>query len=86
MSIKWPVLPSVKEYWNGSPLHYLSNSLGHEGENSLLSELIRQDLAVVVTAGPAARLQGAFSGFWIDITLTEKGMADYFEVVRIVFA
>ena len=41
MTIKWPKLPSVRDLWNGNPLHYLSHSIGHEGENSLLSELIR---------------------------------------------
>ena len=70
LSIKWPKLPSVKQYWEGSPLYYLANLVGHEGKNSLLSELIRQDLAVKVMAGPSIKLQGAFSGFWIDITLT----------------
>ena len=65
---------------------YLSHSLGHEGENSLLSELIRQDLAVKVMAGPSYRLQETFSGFYIDITLTEKGMANYEEVIRITFS
>ena len=56
LTIKWPKLPSVKNYWNGNPLLYLSNAIGHEGENSLLSELIRQDLAVSVMAGPSSRL------------------------------
>ena len=56
---------------------YLAHSLGHEGENSLLSELIRQDLGVSVMAGNAGRLQETFGGFYIDITLTDKGMKDW---------
>ena len=41
MTIKWPNMPPIRDMWNGSPLQYLSHSLGDEGENSLLSELIR---------------------------------------------
>ena len=41
MSIKWPKLPSMKERWDGKPLNYISHVLGHEGKNSLLSELIK---------------------------------------------
>ena len=56
LTITWPKLPSVKEYWDGNPLNYLAHSLGDEGKHSLLSELIKQDLAVKVMAGPALRL------------------------------
>ena len=86
LTIKWPDLPSVKDLWSGNPLLYLSHSIGHEGENSLLSELIRQDLAVVVMAGPSSKLQDNRAGFYIDITLTEKGVANYEEVIRITFS
>ena len=41
LTIKWPKLPTTKDLWNGNPLNYLSHILGHEGENSLLSELIK---------------------------------------------
>ena len=41
LSIKWPKLPSVKEYWEGSPLVYLGHLIGDEGKGSLLSELIK---------------------------------------------
>lgn len=86
MTIRWPKLPPVRDRWDGNPLQYLSHALGHEGENSLMSELIRQDLAVVVMAGPATRLQDTFSGFYVDITLTEKGVRQYEEVIRLTFA
>ena len=57
LTIKWPNLPPVRDYWDGNPLMYLANTLGDEGENSLLSELIRQDLAVTVMCGPQYRMQ-----------------------------
>lgn len=41
LTIKWPKLPSTKDMWDGNPLNYISNVLGHEGKNSLLSELIK---------------------------------------------
>ena len=41
LSIKWPNLPSVKDYWEGSPLIYLGHLIGDEGKGSLLSELVR---------------------------------------------
>ena len=56
LSIKWPKLPSTKEKWDGNPLKYLSHVLGHEGENSLLSELIKQDLAITLSSGCYGRL------------------------------
>ena len=41
LSIKWPKLPSVKEFWEGSPLVYLGHLIGDEGKGSLLSYLIK---------------------------------------------
>jgi insulysin len=41
LSIKWPKLPSVKEFWEGSPLTYLGHLIGDEGKGSLLSYLIK---------------------------------------------
>ena len=86
LTINWPRLPSVKSYWDGNPLNYLANALGDEGKHSLLSELIRQDLAVKLMAGPALRLQGTFAGFYIEITLTKKGMDNYEDVIRMTFS
>ena len=52
----------------------------------MLSELIRQDLAVSLSSSNQPRLQETWSQFKIDITLTEKGMKEYEEVIRLVFA
>lgn len=60
--------------------------VGHEGANSLLSELIRQDLASSLSCGDRQRCQGNYSGFKITVTLTEKGVAQKEEVVRLIFA
>jgi insulysin len=45
LKLLWPNLPRDTEFYKTSPLGYISHVLGHEGENSLLSELIRKDLA-----------------------------------------
>ena len=86
LSVVWPRLPSIKNFWDGSPLDYISHVVGHEGKNSLLSELVKQDLAVSLSSGPYERMQHTFSGFELSITLTEKGMAQYEEVIRLIFA
>ena len=41
LTLKWPQLPPVKDMWDGDPFRYLSYAVGHEGQNSLLSELIK---------------------------------------------
>lgn len=86
LSIDWPMMPSTKPYWDANPLDYLSHVIGHEGKNSMLSELIRQDLASGVFAYPKLRCQRNFSGVGITITLTEKGAENKEDVIRIIFA
>ena len=41
LTIKWPQLPDTRLYWDSNPLSYISHVIGHEGKNSLLSELIK---------------------------------------------
>ena len=45
------MLPEAHTKWLTKPLHYLSHVIGHEGPNSLLSELKRQGLAIALSAG-----------------------------------
>ena len=86
LTINWPKLPSIKSYWDGNPLDYLANAIGDEGKHSLLSELIKQDYAVKLMAGPALRLQNTFAGFYIEISLTQKGVDNYEDVIRMTFS
>ena len=37
-------------------------------------------------AGPSDRMQKSIFGFYIDITLTDKGLDEWDEVVRLTFA
>ena len=45
LTLTWPQLPDSRHLWDANPLSYISHVIGHKGKNSLLSELIRQDLA-----------------------------------------
>lgn len=40
MEVMWPMLKSTNDFWSSKPLSYISHNIGHEGKNSLLSELI----------------------------------------------
>ena len=86
LTVTWPGLPDSRHFWDGDPLGYISHVVGHEGPNSLLSELIRQDLASSLSSGSSTRCQSNFSGFSVTLTLTEKGVVEKEEVIRLIFA
>jgi insulysin len=56
LKITWPEMPSAANKWRSKPLSYISHVLGHEGPNSLLSELIKQGLATSLSASEKSRL------------------------------
>ena len=41
LTVTWQELPDTRPFWDGEPLDYISHCVGHEGPNSLLSELIK---------------------------------------------
>jgi len=86
LKLLWPNLPRNMEFYKTKPLMYVSHVLGHEGKNSLLSELIRKDLAVSCDSSPCYYLQDQFSGFQLTISLTKKGEENLNDVVRLCFA
>lgn len=77
-------LPYSGDDIKGKPLNYFSHLFGHEGENSILSWLIAQGLALELGAGPSHKLWG-FSVFEVNIKLTKKGLQNYQKVVEAVF-
>ena len=83
MSINF-VLPHVEYEVLSVPLNYFSHLFGHEGENSLLSYLISEGLALELTASGDHEMH-AYSSFTIDITLTKKGLTEQERVVEAVF-
>lgn len=84
LSFVWH-LPSTEKFYKSQPLRYHSHLFGHEGENSLLSYLIAEGLALELTASHDHELNGAFSNLNIDISLTKKGLAEYERVIEAVF-
>ena len=86
LTISWPQLPEARIMWDSNPMNYISRCMGHEGKNSLLSQLIKDDLATALNAGSISRCQQNFSRFEIAVTLTEKGVANINEVIRMCFA
>ena len=86
LTVTWPNLPDSRHLWDGDPLFYITNVFDHAGPNSLLSELIRRDLASSQLSGSYTRCQRNFSGFKVKLSLTEKGNAEKEEVIRLIFA
>lgn len=44
------MLPETHTKWLTKPLSYISHVIGHEGPNSLMSELAKQGLAISLSA------------------------------------
>ena len=55
LHLEW-IMPVTSTFDRVKSCRYLSHVLGHEGPNSLLSELIRQELATTLSAGSHPRL------------------------------
>ena len=83
LTIFW-ILPYMQLDIASQPLGYYSFLFGHEGPNSLLSYLKSEDLAYELSAGGDHELW-SFSNFYVDISLTKKGLANYEKVVEAVF-
>ena len=74
----------VERLHDTKPADYISHCLGHEGEGSLLSALIRDNLAVALTSYQDNML--SLSYMMIQITLTDLGLSDYEWVIEKVYA
>lgn len=83
ITLLW-ILPYVQKEFKTQPLAYFAFLFGHEGENSLLSYLKSEGLANELSAGGDHELW-SFSNFYVDISLTKKGLANYEKVIEAVF-
>ena len=83
LSLMW-FLPYSGTQYKTQPLKYFTHLFGHEGENSLLSYLISEGLALELSSYPDHELW-SFSTFSVDITLTKKGFVEYERVLEAVF-
>ena len=82
LKLLWP-WPPVQQLYKSKPHHYISHLLGHEGKNSILSMLKKEELAQEVGAGVRTSLKD-LSVFAVNVTLTEKGIVHWEDVVHIV--
>ena len=78
------VLKNLDQYYRSHPGKYINHLIGHEGENSLLSLLIDEGLALELSSGYDTEIN-QFTKFSITIQLTKKGMSNYKEVCAIIF-
>lgn len=76
--------PSFKEHYKNNPFEMISFLLGHEGDGSLLSVLIKEGLALELGSYPF-EVTSYFMFMSFDIILTEKGLQQYEKVIEIVF-
>lgn len=84
LTIVW-FLPYVETHFSTKPLLYHSHILGHEGKGSLLSNLIKDGLATS-TGTYVDHILKSYTNFYLDVQLTEKGVKQYEEVLRRVWA
>ena len=83
--ISWPQLPDRRHLWNGKPGNYVSHCIGHEGKKSLKSELIKQGLCSSCDCNSGARLHDSVGSMTISMSLTDKGVDHWEDVVRMTF-
>ncbi len=84
LQVSFPVADYRADY-DVKPVSYVSNLIGHEGEGSLLSRLKAEGLAEGLSAGSGLSWRGG-SLLSVNISLTEKGVAEYQRVLQLLFA
>lgn len=80
----WELPSKIAAMHQEKPGSLLCHILGHEGEESLLAELKRENLATGITCGSSS--SGAInSDLMIEITLTDKGFQQVNDVIYLLF-
>lgn len=69
--LKWQV-DFLEDLYKKKPVEYISHLLGHEGENSLLSLLIDENLAYELSSG-SSEIINVVSEISVSISLTQHG-------------
>lgn len=85
LEMQFPMPPILETYTN-KPTRYLSHLLGHEGKGSLLSLLKAKHYVQELYADDNSKSCMTWSIFTIHMELTELGLEQVDEVVRMVFA
>ncbi|CDW84143.1 insulin-degrading enzyme [Stylonychia lemnae] len=77
-------LPYSEHLWNQKPSSIISHLIGHEGPNSLLSQLIKEGLATSLQSSNSSRMD-CIDQFSVSVGLTDKGEENYQRVVELVY-
>lgn len=78
------VYPDEEELYACRPGRYLAHLIGHEGPGSILAHLKQLGLADSLSSGMSSQCPG-LAFFCLDVRLSEKGMQQYRDVLRIIF-
>ena len=78
-------IPEYRALYRAKPMAYVSNLVGHEGAGSLLSALKRGGLADALSSGTTLYWRGG-ALFSVNVSLTERGVAQHERVLQQVFA
>ena len=84
ISVSFPIA-DYRAAYHVKPLSYLGNLVGHEGAGSLLSQLKAEGLAESLSAGSGLAWRGG-ALFSVNISLTEKGVQNYSQVLQLLYA
>ena len=76
--------PDEEDLYESQPGRYLSHLIGHEGPGSILAYLKAKGWANGLSSGAAPVCPGS-AFFSIDVRLTEDGLKNYREVVKVIF-
>lgn len=84
LKMTW-VMPPQTTFCQKKSSSYLSHVLGHEGPNSLLSQLIKEGLCQSLMAGSTSRMNQSFDQFNLTLSLTSAGEGDIMKVIERVY-
>jgi insulysin len=76
--------PDEDEYYESHPAQYVSHLIGHEGPGSILAYLKKKGWANGLSAGADPVCPGG-ALMRVDIRLTEEGLKQYKEIVKVLF-
>lgn len=81
LKMQW-FLESCLEKYKEKPMNFMSSLLGHEGENTLYSLLTKKNYITELVTSPY-NISNIMSIFSISFTLTEKGVENIEEIIKI---
>jgi len=82
--MRW-ILPSSSTFNKTKSNEYLTHVLGNAGKNSLLSILIKENLATKASAGIILKMNQSMDRISYSITLTGRGEQEYLRVIELVY-